>query len=138
MLSQPNLNTKSQIFIPLLFNSTSTYCRLSPRAAGPAFKPHLQPAFELSVKLSSATPIARGFATSSARLRSRMPPKKKEEEKKVLLGRPGNSLKSGIVRMIRPRTSPPNVLLNFHRLLGRLSKCRKIDSFPSHYKMLVG
>jgi len=26
-----------------------------------------------------------------------MPPKKKEEEKKVLLGRPGNSLKSGIV-----------------------------------------
>lgn len=26
-----------------------------------------------------------------------MPPKKKEEEKKILLGRPGNSLKSGIV-----------------------------------------
>ena len=26
-----------------------------------------------------------------------MAPKKKEEEKKVLLGRPGNSLKSGIV-----------------------------------------
>jgi obg-like ATPase 1 len=26
-----------------------------------------------------------------------MPPKKKEEEKKILLGRPGNNLKSGIV-----------------------------------------
>ena len=26
-----------------------------------------------------------------------MPPKKKEEEKKIPLGRPGNSLKSGIV-----------------------------------------
>lgn len=26
-----------------------------------------------------------------------MAPKKKEEEKKILLGRPGNSLKSGIV-----------------------------------------
>lgn len=33
-----------------------------------------------------------------------MAPKKKEEEKKVLLGRPGNSLKSGIVRRIRPLT----------------------------------
>ena len=27
-----------------------------------------------------------------------MPPKKKEEEKKIPLGRPGNNLKSGIVR----------------------------------------
>lgn len=31
-----------------------------------------------------------------------MAPKKKEEEKKVLLGRPGNSLKSGIVRWCIP------------------------------------
>ena len=67
-----------------------------------------------------------------------MPPKKKEEEKKVLLGRPGNSLKSGIVRMRRPSIKSPKLLLNFHRLLGWLSKCRKIDSLPSHYKMLFG
>lgn len=42
----------------------------------PAFKPPFQ---------------SRPFA------RKRMPPKKQAEEKKILLGRPGNSLKSGIV-----------------------------------------
>lgn len=67
-----------------------------------------------------------------------MPPKKKEEEKKVLLGRPGNSLKSGIVRMIRLSTHPPSVLLTSYRFLGRLSKCWKIDSLPSHHKVLIG
>ena len=33
-----------------------------------------------------------------------MPPKKKVEEEKILLGRPGNNLKSGIVR---PATASP-------------------------------
>ena len=67
-----------------------------------------------------------------------MPPKKKEEEKKVLLGRPGNSLKSGIVRMNWLSINLPSVLLNIHRFLGRFSKCWEIDSIPSHYKMLIG
>ena len=67
-----------------------------------------------------------------------MPPKKKEEEKKVLLGRPGNSLKSGIVRMIRLHTISLYVQLNSHRSSGRLSKCWKIDPLPSHYEMLIG
>lgn len=53
----------------------------------PLFRPHLR---QLSI-------LSRSFSSSPVRLRSRMPPKKKEEEKKVLLGRPGNSLKSGIV-----------------------------------------
>lgn len=67
-----------------------------------------------------------------------MPPKKKEEEKKVLLGRPGNSLKSGIVRMIRPHTSPSSLLLTSCRHVGRFSKRGQIDTLPSHHKMLIG
>ena len=62
-----------------------------------------------------------------------MPPKKKEEEKKVLLGRPGNSLKSGIVRMIPPHTSPSVLLLTLSRSVGRVSKRRQIDPLSSHY-----
>lgn len=34
-----------------------------------------------------------------------MPPKKVVEEKKILLGRPGNSLKSGIVSYYTPHPS---------------------------------
>lgn len=67
-----------------------------------------------------------------------MPPKKKEEEKKVLLGRPGNSLKSGIVRMTRPHTCPSSVLLSSCHSTGRLSQCGQIDTLPGHYKMLIG
>lgn len=44
--------------------------------------------------LCSLTLSARSFAS-----KRKMPPKKKVEEKKILLGRPGNSLKSGIVCM---------------------------------------
>ena len=67
-----------------------------------------------------------------------MPPKKKEEEKKVLLGRPGNSLKSGIVRMIRHPAIPTSLLLTAYCFSGRFSECRQIDPFPSYHKMLVG
>ncbi len=135
MLSPPTLSIIPPLYRPSLF--TSSLYSISPRAAGPAFEPHLQQAFVLSIRFPSITTTARSFATSPARKRSRMPPKKKEEEKKVLLGRPGNSLKSGIVRMKLP-TNPPSLLLNSNHSLGWLSKCRQIDSLPSHHKMLVG
>lgn len=45
-----------------------------------------------------------------------MPPKKAVKEEKILLGRPGNSLKSGIVC----RSSPANVLYAKARTLTRL------------------
>ncbi len=35
--------------------------------------------------------------------RTKMPPKKPVVEEKILLGRPGNNLKSGIVGCLRPR-----------------------------------
>lgn len=66
--------------------------RISFSAAGSAFeacsiKPsHTQNTFHLT-----CISQRRGYA------KKRMPPKKAVEEKKVLLGRPGNSLKSGIV-----------------------------------------
>ena len=41
--------------------------------------------------------LSRQGLTSSSK-RKRMPPKKAVKEEKILLGRPGNSLKSGIVR----------------------------------------
>ncbi len=135
LLSPPTLSNIFRLFLPSLF--TSSLYSISPRAAGPAFEPHLQQVFVLSITFPSTTPTARSFATSSARKRSRMPPKKKEEEKKVLLGRPGNSLKSGIVRMKLP-TNLPSSLLNSSQSSGWLSKCRQIDSVPSHHKMLVG
>jgi hypothetical protein len=47
---------------------------------------------------SSSSSFLLVFYRSYAKGKKRMPPKKKEEEKKILLGRPGNNLKSGIVR----------------------------------------
>ncbi|RDW89061.1 putative GTP-binding protein-1 [Coleophoma cylindrospora] len=52
------------------------------------------------VKLIASPLHCRAFTTTQVLAKSkskRMPPKKAVEEKKVLLGRPGNSLKSGIV-----------------------------------------
>lgn len=43
---------------------------------------------------SPLSQTSRRFASS----RKKMPPKKAVKEEKVILGRPGNSLKSGIVR----------------------------------------
>lgn len=136
MLSRTALSTSNHLHLPSPF--ASSLDALFQRAAGSAFKSHLQPAFVLSIRLSSPTPTARSFTTSSAKHRKKMPPKKKEEEKKVLLGRPGNSLKSGIVRMKQLSTTPPSVLLILHHFSGRLSKCRQIDPFPSHHEMLIG
>ena len=57
------------------------------------------------VPYNFSVPVAsRGFTTSSNLYsasrdkKKKMPPKKAEKQEKVLLGRPGNNLKSGIVR----------------------------------------
>lgn len=136
MLSPPTSTTTIPLHLPSLF--ISSLCTLFPRAAGPAFESHLQPTFVFSIRLSSITRSARSFTTSLARHRSRMPPKKKEEEKKVLLGRPGNSLKSGIVRMKQPYICPSSMLLISCRATGRLSQRWQIHPFPSHHEMFIG
>lgn len=49
-------------------------------------------------KPNGVTYQLRGYASNKDRKnKGKMPPKKQVEEKKVMLGRPGNSLKSGIV-----------------------------------------
>lgn len=88
--------TTTSLRLPYIF--TSALGRFQLRAAGSAFVlAHKAEVNSTSVSCRTLE-ASRHFSTSSNRHRSRMPPKKKEEEKKVLLGRPGNSLKSGIVR----------------------------------------
>lgn len=65
----------------------------------------------------------------------RMPPKKNVEEKKILLGRPGNNLKSGIVRYY-PSFLHTDHFLTFS-LLGWSGKRWKVDSLSSHHQMFA-
>jgi hypothetical protein len=64
-----------------------------------------------------------------------MPPKKPVKEEKILLGRPGNNLKSGIVWKI-PCSIHRERALSF--VAGGIGKCWKINAIPSHHKMLSG
>ena len=76
--------TISSALAPLSFLS-----RVS--AAGPAFATaHLRFCWSANTKAQSFVPV-RTYA------KRRMPPKKVVKEEKILLGRPGNNLKSGIV-----------------------------------------
>jgi hypothetical protein len=81
----------------LLFHSPLLRC--STRAAGLPF----------ASSLVSHTPLS--LRTFASRTRNKkMPPKKEVKEKKILLGRPGNNLKSGIVRIFAiPPKPQPNV-----------------------------
>ena len=70
--------------------------------------------------------------------RKTMPPKKQVEEKKVLLGRPGNSLKSGIVCRTHLSTTRHNTLLTICvSILGWTGQCWQIDPLPSHHQMFT-
>ena len=72
----------------LLFSSSlRPFCSL---AAGPAFAPRAQHLQQPVLLIPLRT-----YASKS---KKKMPPKKAVKEEKILLGRPGNSLKSGIVR----------------------------------------
>lgn len=73
----------------VLFSSLS---RCSALAAGPAFRLSSRTSV-FDSKLSLILVPTRTYAKS----RKKMPPKKEVKQEKILLGRPGNSLKSGIV-----------------------------------------
>lgn len=91
-----NIKTSSKFMQPLfspsrslvLFSSSPTR-PLTQLAAGPAFGSFTLLLFRTSPSLVSS----RGFASR----KKKMAPKKPVKREKVLLGRPGNSLKSGIV-----------------------------------------
>ena len=95
--SSPNLFTTSLVYVgPFQFSSLRPLFPIL--AAGPAlFHPVAQLSSTQSPPYSSISHCDRFY--SSKRKVKKMPPKKKEEEKKILLGRPGNNLKSGIVCM---------------------------------------
>lgn len=83
------VKTSSLLSLPVSFVSLSSF--LHPRAASSAFL-NTPPVLRCTVLF---TPKRR-----YAKRRGKMPPKKQVEEKKILLGRPGNNLKSGIVSKI--------------------------------------
>jgi hypothetical protein len=78
----------SVLLIPLRFNHLPLQFQrfAASTAIGPIFSLHTPPNYTSAQKRHASRGKGRN-----------MPPKKKEEEKKILLGRPGNSLKSGIV-----------------------------------------
>lgn len=130
-------NTTITLGVPYIFTSAASRFQLW--AAGSAFVLAHQAKTNSTSIPSQLETVSRPFSTSIARYRSRMPPKKKEEEKKVLLGRPGNSLKSGIVsRTPRPLSLYLAQLLTLVGLTGWSRERWQIDSLPSHHKMLFG
>jgi hypothetical protein len=88
----------SSCISPSLF-LVSLPIRLDRLAAGPAF------VSKASLRLHTNQTFTSGFSLSfyyifrpySSKRKSKMPPKKVVKEEKILLGRPGNNLKSGIV-----------------------------------------
>ena len=113
-----------------IFTSSAGALRLS--AAGSAFGYYLGEFLPSRANtIRRKPPGPHNFSTSSTRLRSKMPPKKKEEEKKVPLGRPGNSLKSGIVCRIQsaPKYNLCVLLTVYLRLVWRTlvnRRCSKL------------
>ena len=65
----------------------------------------------------------------------KMPPKKVVQEEKIPLGRPGNSLTSGIVSFPAVHTTDHALLTH---VAGRPCKRWQIHSVPGHHKMLSG
>jgi hypothetical protein len=92
--------------ITSLSSSSVFFLRIVDRsAAGPAFAArHPCARFRLYSSSSSPhlPPLFCRFYSSKKKKSSKMPPKKAQVQEKVLLGRPGNNLKSGIVCEQRP------------------------------------
>lgn len=80
------------------------------------------------------------FSTTPCAKRKKMPPKKQVKEEKILLGRPGNNLKSGIVRQCITTTSQEEEIAFSLTvtITGRTCQCWEINSVPSHYQMFAG
>ena len=91
------------VVITSLLNSSVFSFRVVERsAAGPAFAAsHLCVRFRLR-SFPHLLPSTCRFYSSKKKKSHRMPPKKAQVQEKVLLGRPGNNLKSGIVCEQRP------------------------------------
>lgn len=101
--------------ITSLPSSSVFFLRIVDRsAAGPAFAAR-HPCARFRLYSSSSPhlpPLFCRFYSSKKKKSSKMPPKKAQVQEKVLLGRPGNNLKSGIVCEQRPHPSiffPPVV-----------------------------
>lgn len=106
----------------------SIFCSISKVAAGPAFEAQLL----VHVTRRSRPPSLTHNRTYA---KKRMPPKKPVKEEKILLGRPGNSLKSGIVCMrLRDHEKQEASLM---ACLGWSCQRRQIDTLPSHHQMLT-
>jgi hypothetical protein len=90
--------------ITSLPSSSVFFLRIVDRsAAGPAFAArHPCARFRLYSSSPHLPPLFCRFYSSKKKKSSKMPPKKAQVQEKVLLGRPGNNLKSGIVCEQRP------------------------------------
>lgn len=87
-LSLQPITFKTSSFLSLSVSFASLSSSLHPRAASSAFY-FTPPVLRCTVLYTPRR--------NYAKRRGKMPPKKQVEEKKILLGRPGNNLKSGIV-----------------------------------------
>ena len=73
--------------------------------------------------------------------RRNMGPKKQVKEEKILLGRPGNNLKSGIVRYYRTQKTTDGaykMLMGIDLGVGGARKCRQINALSGNHEMLAG
>lgn len=75
--------------------------------------------------------FVRRYASSK---KKKMPPKKAPVEQKVLLGRPGNNLKSGIVCR-QPPTLRLCKVLTLTVISGRSRQRRQVHALPSHHQV---
>jgi len=90
---------KLSLILPIrpLFTSSSPSIH---KAAGSAFNLASRSVFirlDFGRQTSPSNTHTRGYASNKDKKTKKMPPKKQVKEEKILLGRPGNSLKSGIV-----------------------------------------
>ena len=148
-----------------MFRSSSFNFQLTQVAAGPALTSTAAPHSFVPLTCLQTCTVVRTFA--SRKKKGKMAPKKQVKEEKILLGRPGNNLKSGIVCanfLPHPKHSVFFVpfcvlLLQFDywndvlfdlrliafywfdflpKLIGWLSECWEVYSLSSNHKMLVG
>jgi hypothetical protein len=82
------VNLRGFLALPPLFNSPLLFIH---SAAGPAFQPCILLVLRHLPQSSIQSSQRRAYA------KRKMPPKKEVKQEKILLGRPGNNLKSGIV-----------------------------------------
>lgn len=129
LLSSSPLVFKLSLFVPLRQIFSSSLSPSNSHAAGSA----------LNLTRSSAVFLISSLHTTRAYSSKRkMGPKKEVKQEKLLLGRPGNNLKSGIVCANKCVLCASRVgtELTWNSLAGWTRQCRKVDFLPSHHEML--